>query len=85
VASYRLIGYENRILRKEDFNNDAKDAGDIGAGHSVTALYEIVPPGAEAVTSGVDPLKYQSTKVTTASSEMLTLKLRYKEPESETS
>jgi Ca-activated chloride channel family protein len=85
VASYRLIGYENRILRKEDFNNDAKDAGDIGAGHSVTALYELVPPGADAATPSVDPLKYQSTKVTTASSEMLTLKLRYKEPESETS
>lgn len=85
VASYRLIGYENRVLRKEDFNNDAKDAGDIGAGHSVTALYELVPPGADAVTASVDPLKYQSTKVTTASSEMLTLKLRYKEPESETS
>ena len=45
VASYRLIGYENRLLRKEDFNNDAKDAGDIGAGHSVTALYELVPAG----------------------------------------
>jgi Ca-activated chloride channel family protein len=85
VASYRLIGYENRILRKEDFNNDAKDAGDIGAGHSVTALYEIVPPGADAVTSSVDPLKYQSTKVIAASPEMITLKLRYKEPESETS
>src|SRR5205085_12272198 len=51
VASYRLIGYESRLLRKEDFNNDAKDAGDIGAGHSVTALYELVPPGAEAVAS----------------------------------
>jgi Ca-activated chloride channel family protein len=85
VAAYRLIGYENRILRKEDFNNDAKDAGDIGAGHSVTALYELVPPGAGAVTSSVDPLKYQSKHVTASSSEMLTLKLRYKEPESETS
>jgi Ca-activated chloride channel family protein len=85
VASYRLIGYENRILRKEDFNNDAKDAGDIGAGHSVTALYELVLPGTDSVTSSVDPLKYQTTKVTTASPEMLTLKLRYKEPESETS
>jgi len=85
VASYRLIGYENRILRKEDFNNDAKDAGDIGAGHSVTALYELVPPGADAVTSSVDPLKYQTTKITAASPEMLTLKLRYKEPESESS
>ncbi len=86
VASYRLIGYENRLLRKEDFNNDAKDAGDIGAGHSVTALYELVPPGSETATgSRVDPLKYQSTHVTAASAELLTLKLRYKEPTSETS
>ncbi|HEV7571246.1 MAG TPA: VWA domain-containing protein [Thermoanaerobaculia bacterium] len=85
VASYRLIGYENRLLRKEDFNNDAKDAGDIGAGHSVTALYELVMPGDESVTASVDPLKYQSTKVTAASPELLTLKLRYKEPEGDTS
>jgi Ca-activated chloride channel family protein len=85
VASYRLIGYENRLLRKEDFNNDAKDAGDIGAGHSVTALYELVMPGDNNVTSSVDPLKYQSTKVTAASPELLTLKLRYKEPEGDTS
>jgi Ca-activated chloride channel homolog len=86
VASYRLIGYENRLLRKEDFNNDAKDAGDIGAGHSVTALYELVPPGSEKVAgSSVDPLKYQATHVTAASPELLTLKLRYKEPTSETS
>jgi Ca-activated chloride channel family protein len=85
VASYRLIGYENRLLRKEDFNNDAKDAGDIGAGHSVTALYELVPPGADAAASSVDPLKYQTTHVTAASPELLTLKLRYKEPEGETS
>ncbi len=86
VASYRLIGYENRLLRKEDFNNDAKDAGDIGAGHSVTALYELVPPGSETVAgNSVDPLKYQSTHIASASPELLTLKLRYKEPASETS
>ncbi|HEV7484776.1 MAG TPA: VWA domain-containing protein [Thermoanaerobaculia bacterium] len=85
VASYRLIGYENRLLRKEDFNNDAKDAGDIGAGHSVTALYELVMPGDDSLTGSVDPLKYQSTKVTAASPELLTLKLRYKEPEGDTS
>jgi Ca-activated chloride channel family protein len=86
VASYRLIGYENRLLRKEDFNNDAKDAGDIGAGHSVTALYELVPPGAEDVaTSSVDPLKYQTTHAAAGSPELLTLKLRYKEPSSDTS
>jgi len=85
VASYRLIGYENRLLRKEDFNNDAKDAGDIGAGHSVTALYELVPPGADVTTASVDPLKYQATHLTAASPELLTLKLRYKEPDSENS
>lgn len=84
VESYRLIGYENRVLRKEDFNNDAKDAGDIGAGHSVTALYELVPSGSGETTAPVDPLKYQSSKVT-ASADLLTLKLRYKEPEGETS
>ena len=85
VASYRLIGYENRLLRKEDFNNDAKDAGDIGAGHSVTALYELVMPGDDSGTASVDPLKYQTAKVTAASPELLTLKLRYKEPEGDTS
>jgi Ca-activated chloride channel family protein len=85
VASYRLMGYENRLLRKEDFNNDAKDAGDIGAGHSVTALYELVMPGDDSGTASVDPLKYQTTKVTAASPELLTLKLRYKEPEGDRS
>jgi Ca-activated chloride channel family protein len=85
VASYRLIGYENRLLRKEDFNNDAKDAGDIGAGHSVTALYELVIPGDDNVTSSVDQLKYQTTKVAGASPDLLTLKLRYKEPEGDNS
>ena len=61
VAAYRLIGYENRKLADRDFNDDKKDAGDIGAGHSVTALYEIVPPGLESglAKPGVDPLKYQ--------------------------
>ena len=59
AAAYRLVGYENRMLRKEDFNNDRKDAGEMGAGHTVTALYEIVPAG-EAIPNGaVDPLKYQ--------------------------
>ncbi len=59
VGAYRLIGYENRMLRAQDFNNDAKDAGEIGAGHTVTALYEIVPAGMQAHEPGVDPLKYQ--------------------------
>src|SRR5438105_11843496 len=86
VAAYRLIGYENRLLRSEDFNNDAKDAGDIGAGHSVTALYELVPPGGEIPGGGsVDALKYQQQTATGSSPEMLTLKLRYKDPDSETS
>lgn len=87
ASAYRLIGYENRLLAKEDFNNDAKDAGDIGAGHSVTALYEVIPAEIPA-TSGVDPLKYQrSPRLTKAaeSDELLTLKLRYKEPDSDTS
>ena len=60
VEGYRLIGYENRMLRHEDFNDDKKDAGEIGAGHSVTALYEIVPAGVAMDAPGVDPLKYQA-------------------------
>ena len=96
VASYRLIGYENRILAKEDFNNDAVDAGDIGAGHTVTALYEIVPVGVDSEGSerpAVDPLKYQKTPgnvrkpaiSTTGSRELLTVKIRYKAPEGDVS
>src|SRR6185312_15591471 len=93
VASYRLIGYENRLLKKEDFNNDAVDAGEIGAGHTVTALYEIVPAGLvdESSSRGttVDPLKYagqkseggnpKSERTDASSRELLTLKVRYKE------
>ena len=60
VSAYRLIGYENRMLKNEDFNDDKKDAGEIGAGHSVTALYEIVPAGVEIDAPSVDPLKYQT-------------------------
>jgi Ca-activated chloride channel homolog len=88
VAGYRLIGYENRMLRKEDFNNDQKDAGEIGAGHTVTALYEIVPAGRRVEGAGVDPLKYQQPgRLSSAAGgdELLTLKLRYKEPEGDTS
>jgi len=87
VAAYRLVGYENRILAKEDFNDDTKDAGEIGAGHTVTAIYELVPAGEPAPT-GVDPLKYQQAPATTdlaTSGELLTLKLRYKEPEGDVS
>lgn len=84
VAAYRLIGYENRLLAAEDFNDDTKDAGELGAGHSVTALYEIVPVGAETEVEirDVDPLRYQrpSGGATADNEELLFVKLRYKEP-----
>jgi Ca-activated chloride channel family protein len=84
VLAYRLIGYENRKLNNEDFNDDKKDAGEMGAGHVVTALYEIVPVGA-SLSGSIDPLKYQAAqkvqKPAVLSNEMATLKLRYKEPE----
>ncbi|MEO7276182.1 MAG: von Willebrand factor type A domain-containing protein [Vicinamibacterales bacterium] len=87
VGAYRLIGYENRLLANEDFNNDKKDAGDIGAGHAVTALYEIVPPGEDLDEPSVDPLKYQPPPAVAASSsgELMTVKLRYKAPAGSTS
>jgi Ca-activated chloride channel homolog len=88
VAAYRLIGYENRALRHEDFNDDRKDAGDIGAGHSVTALYEIVPAGVEVEGPRVDPLKYQpplQPAALTTANELATVRLRYKAPEGDTS
>jgi len=84
VAEYRLIGYETRGLRREDFNNDAVDAGEIGAGHSVTAIYEVTPVGSAAVLS--DPLRYQSeTTVKNISDELGFLRLRYKTPGTESS
>ncbi len=79
VKGYRLIGYENRMLNKEDFNDDKKDAGEIGAGLTVTALYEIIPAGSEEKVSDVDPLEYQFLK-TNNSSNIMTVKLRYKQP-----
>jgi Ca-activated chloride channel homolog len=87
VASYRLIGYENRTLQKADFANDAVDAGEIGAGHTVTALYEIVPVGSESPgPSASNNLKYQHVSTTLSHSrELLTLKIRYKAPEGEVS
>ncbi len=87
VAAYRLIGYENRELANEDFNNDRKDAGEIGMGHTVTALYEIVPVGSKTTLSTLDPLKYQQVKVLKMNhgDELATVKLRYKLPDSETS
>ena len=86
VESYRLVGYENRLLRKQDFNDDAKDAGEVGAGHTVTALYEVVPAAETVATPRVDPLRYGivSPKATTAAehgAETLLVKLRWKEPE----
>jgi len=83
VKAYRLIGYENRRLRAEDFNDDKKDAGELGAGHSVTALYELIPTGTAANLSEVDKLKYQESKVKTSakkSAELATIKFRYKPP-----
>lgn len=86
VAAYRLVGYESRLLNNEDFNDDTIDAGEIGAAHTVTALYEIVPVGVK-LPSNVDPLKYQQTKKTEMvatnignSPELMNIKLRYKEP-----
>lgn len=91
VGAFRLIGYENRVMPAEHFNDDAKDAGEIGAGHQVTALYEIVPRGKEHLLGGVDPLRYQSPEAPSPekeaalaaaaeSEELLNLKLRYKPP-----
>jgi Ca-activated chloride channel family protein len=89
VSAYRLIGYENRVLAREDFNDDKKDAGEIGSGHTVTALYEIVPAGVESSdVPSVDPLRYQTNLKPTAnatSRELATLKLRYKQPDGEVS
>lgn len=83
VQAYRLIGYENRMLAKEDFNNDKTDAGDMGSGHTVTALYEIIPAGIKDAYSGnVDELKYQKVeKKAAVFDELLTVKFRYKEPQ----
>lgn len=84
VAEYRLIGYETRMLAREDFNNDKVDAGEIGAGHQVTALYEITPVGSSAMLN--DPLRYHKAKpVNTSKRELGFLKLRYKKPGSKTS
>ena len=82
VAGYRLIGYENRLLANRDFNDDKKNAGEIGAGHSVTALYEIVPAGQKIENDGVDELRYSKVEPsdTRFDEELLTVKLRYKEP-----
>jgi Ca-activated chloride channel family protein len=90
VESYRLIGYENRLLNDEDFNDDTKDAGEMGAGHNVTALYELIPTGSDERIPSVDPLKYQvsgsrDNQENDFSGEYLTIKLRYKKPDGATS
>jgi len=88
VVGYRLLGYENRVLAAQDFNNDKKDAGEIGAGHTVTALYEIVPADKNLDIPGVDKLKYQKRPARTEAAEsedLLTLKLRFKQPDAEQS
>lgn len=83
VSSYRLVGYESRLLNDEDFNDDTKDAGEIGAGHTVTALYEIVPVNSKSKAGSVDPLKYQPAEklMFAPSAELMTVKLRYKDPD----
>lgn len=89
VKAYRLIGYENRLLAKEDFNNDKKDAGELGSGHTVTALYEIIPASStENIPDSVDALRYQKTKqkiTNTYTDELMHVKLRYKQPADSTS
>ncbi len=83
VKAYRLVGYENRMLAREDFNDDKKDAGELGAGHTVTALYEIIPADSRGSARTSDPLKYQKTIVKSPASdtnEIMTVKLRYKPP-----
>ncbi len=94
VGSYRLIGYEDRMLAARDFNDDKKDAGEIGSGHTVTALYEIAPLGREADAPGVDPLRYQEAKPKpeaqgtadpAKAKELFTVKVRYKAPQADES
>lgn len=82
VKGYRLIGYENRTLADEAFNNDKVDAGDLGAGHSVTAIYELIPAGSTEPLPGVDSLKYQTTTIPNGNygNELMTVKVRYKAP-----
>jgi Ca-activated chloride channel family protein len=90
VKGYRLVGYENRLLNDEDFNDDKKDAGEMGAGHTVTALYELIPAGSDEPLKSIDPLKYQSGRGSEKtpervkadpSAELMTVKLRYKQPD----
>ena len=81
IKSYRLIGYENRLLNDEDFNDDKKDAGEMGAGHTVTAIYELVPVNAETGVPSIDPPGKNVTGMKSTSDELMTIKLRYKKPD----
>ncbi|MBS1637399.1 MAG: von Willebrand factor type A domain-containing protein [Bacteroidetes bacterium] len=83
VKGYRLVGYENRMLANEDFNDDKKDAGELGSGHTVTAIYELIPAGSNENIASIDSLKYQqvSTGALPLSEEVMTIKFRYKEPQ----
>jgi len=88
VKAYRLVGYENRLLRDEDFVDDTKDAGELGAGHTVTAIYEIIPADSKESFPGEIPLKYQEIKISDEarkSPEIMTVKLRYKLPDKDLS
>jgi Ca-activated chloride channel homolog len=89
VQAYRLVGYENRLLNKEDFNNDKKDAGDLGSGHTVTALYEVIPVGVKnEFAEKVDNLKYQQplkNTIAAGAEEVMTIKFRYKKPDADKS
>lgn len=94
VKGYRLVGYENRLLNDEDFNDDKKDAGEMGAGHTVTALYELIPAGSSEALKSIDALKYQAYGEEKAEAaqvkadpkaELMTVKLRYKQPDGNTS
>jgi Ca-activated chloride channel family protein len=88
VKGYRLVGYENRLLNDEDFNDDKKDAGEMGAGHTVTAMYEIIPAGADERVVDIDPLRYQRDKIAPESKyreELMTVKIRYKQPDGDKS
>jgi Ca-activated chloride channel family protein len=89
IQGYRLIGYENRLLNKEDFNDDKKDAGELGSGHTVTALYEVIPTGIkDTMLKNVDALRYQKTKPSAKNNftdEVMNIKLRYKKPDGDNS
>lgn len=89
VGAYRLLGYENRVLQAQDFRDDTKDAGEIGAGHTVTALYELVPPGKEAAVPGADPSRFQEPAKPKdddlSKSAALVVNLRYKQPDGDVS